>query len=80
MTYRLVPTQNFLKDLKRLKKKYASIYDDLIALGNSFIEKTEGWVMRFTKTATKSDFQSRVKGKEKVEVEGSSLLSKLKIT
>lgn len=37
MTYRIVPTKSFLKDLKRLRKKYASIDDDLLVMGNEIL-------------------------------------------
>jgi mRNA-degrading endonuclease RelE of RelBE toxin-antitoxin system len=37
MSYRIVPTPNFKKEAKRLKRKYPSLKNDLDALGNMLL-------------------------------------------
>lgn len=67
MSYKIIPTPGFEKELKYLAKKYSSLKQDITALIHSLIEDLiQGDPI--TKTATKSGFLSRVKERVKVGV------------
>ena len=42
MNYKVIPTPEFIKNLKNLKKKYKNIKDDVLKLADE-LEKTQLW-------------------------------------
>ena len=67
MNYNIIPTEKFLKEAKRLKKKYGSLRDELLEVSNNLREHpTLGTPLG--NNTYKSGLPSRVKEKGKVVV------------
>lgn len=64
MSYKLIPTSNFLKELKKLRKKYPSIESDLEILGNQLFKNPQLGVEVY-KNCYKIRFSIKSKGKGK---------------
>ncbi|HSF54780.1 MAG TPA: hypothetical protein VLA71_13580 [Algoriphagus sp.] len=64
MSFKLIPTSNFLKELKKLKKKYPSIESDLEVLGNQLFKNPHSGVEVY-KNCFKIRFSIKSKGKGK---------------
>ena len=64
MSFRLVPTSNFLKELKKLRKKYPSIESYLDILGNQLLKYPQSGVEVY-KNCYKIRFAIKSKSKGK---------------